>query len=72
MGRNIIYGFEYSPCKFNMADTLYLKIVGVEGTSNFTLNTNYNYLPEYRVLCPSGVSPPQSLHYGAVSTTKGE
>jgi len=55
-----------------MKDTLYLKIVGVEGTSNFTLNVNYNFLPEYKVVCPSGIIPPTSLHYGAVSTSKGK
>lgn len=70
-GKHIIYGFEYSPCKFSLNDILFLKIVGVEGTSNYTLNVNFNYLPEYKVICSSGVNPPASLHYGAISTPKG-
>jgi hypothetical protein len=61
----------HSPCKFDTKDTLYLKLVGVEGTSNFTLNINYNYLPEYQIKCPGGINLPNSIYYSAVYTPKG-
>jgi len=71
-GKYKVYGFEYSPCNFNIKDTLYIKVVGVEGRSNFTLKTNINYIPEYKILCPKGITPEPSMHYSAVPTPKGK
>jgi hypothetical protein len=68
---SIIYGFEYSPCKLKVNDTLYLKLSGVEGKANFTLSVNFNYLKNYKVLCPRGEIPPPAQHFSAVDTLKG-
>ena len=71
-GNYKIYGFEYSPCNYVVTDILHIKVVGVEGRSNFTLKAYLNHIPEYKVLCTKGIIPTISSHYSAVSTPKGK
>lgn len=70
-GNSVLYGFEFSPCDLNKNDTLYLKVVGIEGKSNFILTIKYNFMNRYKILCPGGLSVPDSRHSAAVYTPLG-
>jgi hypothetical protein len=67
MGDKIVYGFDYSPCQFNLNNTLYIKIAGVEGKANFSLSIHFDYLDNYKVVCANGGTlPPISQYRGVV------
>ena len=70
LGNSALYGFEYSPCQLNLNDTLHIKLVGIEGKSNYTLSVNFNYMNNYKVLCAEGEKPISTLS-AAVSTPIG-
>ena len=74
--QSISYGFEFTPCQYKESDILYVKIVGSEGKTNFTLTANYNIITNYKVYCPnesnsSKVQPPIFLHPSVVQTEQG-
>ncbi len=54
-----LYGFEYSPCQLSLNDTIYIKLVGIEGKSNYTLTVNYNYMRIIKFFVPKE----NSRHY---------
>jgi hypothetical protein len=70
-----LYGFEYSPCQVDLNDTtLYIKLIGVESKSNFTLTVNLDFVDEYKVICPSNtaeVKPTLTLHSSVVANKLG-
>jgi hypothetical protein len=68
---SVLYGFEYSPCQLNRNDTLFVKVVGIEGKSNFTLTINYNFMNKYKILCAGGETVPHFRHSAAVYTPLG-
>lgn len=68
---SVLYGFEYSPCQLNKNDTLYVKVVGIEGKSNFTLTINYNFMNKYKILCTQGETVPALRHSSAVYSPIG-
>lgn len=69
LDKEIIYGFDYSPCQFNLTDTIYVKLVGVEGKFNYTLTMYYDVQDNYKIICMKGTSPP-NLIYPAVVNNK--
>jgi hypothetical protein len=55
---DITFGFDFTPCDFKYTDILYLKIVGVEGKTNFTLSAKYHTIDNFELYCPEkGVAP---------------
>ncbi len=70
-GNSVIYGFEYSPCHLKRSDILYLKVVGIEGKSDFSLKIKYNFLNKNKVLCAAGLNIPPSKNFAAANTPLG-
>jgi hypothetical protein len=70
-GNSVLYGFEFSPCLLKKNDTLHLKVVGIEGKSNFTLAIKYNFMNRYKILCAGSMTIPESRHSAAVYTPLG-
>ena len=63
----MVYGFEYSPCDFDLTKNLNIEIVGIEGKSNYTLSVYFSYSPAYRILCGKGEIPSKSTYPGIVT-----
>ncbi len=65
--KDMIYGFDYSPCQFKLSDTIFVNLVGIEGKFNFTLSLYYDIQDNYKIICVNGISPPVSLYPGVVN-----
>lgn len=68
----IIFALDFTPCEYQQNDILYLKIVGVEGKSNFSLVAKYHLLENYKVYCSkTGIAPPVATYPSITYTDKG-
>ena len=70
--KEMVYGFDYSPCQFKLNDTIFVNLVGIEGKFNFTLSLYYDLQDNYRIQCVKGISPPASLYPAAVNHKYGK
>lgn len=65
------YGFDYSPCQYKLDDTIFIKLVGIEGKFNFTLSIFYDHQDVYKIVCVKGTSPPSTVYPAVVNNNYG-
>jgi hypothetical protein len=68
LDKEIIYGFDYSPCQYKLSDTVYLNLVGIEGKFNYTLSLYYDLQDNYKIVCVNGTAPPNLLYPAVVNS----
>ena len=69
--KEMVDGFDYSPCQYKLDDTIFVNLVGIEGKFNFTLSLYYDYQDTYKIVCVKGNSPPNYLFPAVVNNDYG-
>lgn len=69
--KEYVYTFEYSPCEVGIDDKLFIKVVGIEGTSTYALNIYLLNANEYKIICPSSENDISRVHAGIATTING-
>ena len=69
-----IYSFDYTPCEITINDVINIIIVGIEGTSKYTLNIDMVNSNEYKIICTNNtlnVKNDITIQSGYVESMKG-
>ena len=69
-----IYSFDYTPCEITINDVINIIIVGIEGSSKYTLNIDMVNSNEYKIICTNNTSNNKdeiSVQSGYVESVKG-